>query len=47
MAFDSNGLKGIGGGGGQYSVAHDANYQLALAQGYFDDDDDDEEYDDD
>ena len=38
--FDSNGLKGIGGGGGQYSLAHDANYQLALARGDFDGDDD-------
>jgi len=41
--FDSNGLKGIGGGGGTYSIAHDVAYQQALAQGYFDNDGDDDD----
>ena len=30
--YDSNGLKGTGAGGGQYSVAHDAALQQALAE---------------
>ena len=30
--YDSNGLKGTGTGGGQYSVAHDAALQQALAE---------------
>ena len=30
--FGLDGLKGVGGGGGQYSVAHDMGYQQALAR---------------
>lgn len=39
--YDANGFKGLGGGGGTYSVGHDVNYQMALARGDFDDAGDD------
>ena len=37
--YGLDGLKGVGAGGGQYSVAHDAGYQQAMARGDFDGDD--------
>ena len=38
--FGLDGYKGLGGGGGQYSPAHDMGLQQAIAAGYYEDDDD-------
>ena len=37
--YGLDGLKGTAAGGGQYSVAHDAAYHQAMAQGDYDDED--------
>ena len=37
--YGLDGLKGVGAGGGQYSVAHDAGYQQAMAAGYYEEGD--------